>query len=95
MDKELFLLLVFLLFGSCASVPEKPEFKYDPPVEMWLVYFESGHLSREEFLCLIMGGFAVKEMEAVKITAYQRKNGMSSLARKTRTKVDEEISKEQ
>jgi hypothetical protein len=94
MKMALFLLLVFLLFGSCAGVPERQVFNYVPPVEIWLAYFESGHLSREEFLCLIMGGFAVKEMEALKIMTHQRNNGMSSLARKTRMNVGEEITKE-
>jgi hypothetical protein len=96
MKTALFLLVVFLLSGSCATVPEEPEFNYSPPMEMWLVYFEPGRLSGEEFLCLIKGSFAVKEMEAMKITASRRGNdgGMSVLARKTRMKVDESISGE-
>ena len=94
MKMVLFLLLVFLLSQSCATVPKKPEFSYSPPVEIWLIYFESGRLSGEEFLCLIRGSFAVKEMEAMKIIASLRRDGgMSVLARKTRMEVDKEISK--
>jgi hypothetical protein len=94
MKMALSLLLVFLLFGSCTTFPEKPEFNYNPPVEIWLVYFESGRLSKAEFLCLIKGSFAVKEMEALKITASLRRDGgMGELARKTRMKTDEAISK--
>jgi hypothetical protein len=65
-------------------------------VEIWLAYFESGRLSKEEFLCLVKGSFAVKEMEAIKIIAYQRGDGgMRELARKTRIKVDGLISDEE
>jgi hypothetical protein len=51
-------------------------------------------LSGEEFLCLIRGSFAVKEMEAIKLAASRRRSGgMSVLAEKTKMKVDEEIRK--
>jgi hypothetical protein len=72
MKMALFLLLLFLLFGSCMAAPERTEFNYNPPVESWLVYFESGRLSGEEFLCLVRGSFAVKEMEALKIMTSRR-----------------------
>jgi hypothetical protein len=94
MKMALFLLLLFLLFGSCMTAPERTEFNYNPPVESWLVYFESGRLSGEEFLCLVRGSFAVKEMEALKIMTFRRRGGgMGELARKTRMKTDEAISK--
>jgi hypothetical protein len=91
----IFSLLVFLLLGSCATVREKPEFNYHPPIEEWVNYFEAGYLSKEQFLDLIKGSFAMKEMEALKIIASWRSDGgMSALARKTRIKVDEEINKD-
>jgi hypothetical protein len=94
MKAAIFSLLIFLLFGSCATVREKPEFSYSPPVELCLEYFESGCLSREEFLCLIRGSLAVKEMEALKIIASRRREGgMYALAKETRIKVDESMAR--
>jgi hypothetical protein len=59
----------FFLLGSCSTVPEKPEFNYRPDAELWLIQFELGYLSREDFLTLLSGGFGAKEMEALKIAA--------------------------
>jgi hypothetical protein len=57
MKTGLFLLSAFFLFASCSTVPEKLGFAYNPPIELWVEHFESGDLSREEFLRLVRGEF--------------------------------------
>jgi hypothetical protein len=66
----LFLVLAsLLLFNSCSTVPKKTELNYRPDAELWLALFESGCLSREDFLTLLSGGFDAKETEVLKIAA--------------------------
>jgi hypothetical protein len=93
-----FVFIVLAVLNSCSTTPPvsiEPELEY-PPIEKWLTYYEKGQISREEFLCLIQGGFDVKKMETLKFIYINRDKtgGMYKLARKTKIKVDEEIRNE-
>jgi hypothetical protein len=86
------LLPILVLFGSCSTAPQKLEHELNPPVEEWLDAFEAKCLSKEHCLILIRGVFDVQKMEVLKKIGFQRKNGMSALARVTKKKIDESIS---
>jgi hypothetical protein len=63
-------------------------------MEEWLEAYRAGHLSKEQCLGLIRGKFKVQKTEAVKIVICRQPNGMSSLARETRKRLDARISED-
>jgi hypothetical protein len=90
-QKAALCLLILVFFGACSTAPKNMEISDNPPVEVWLYTLETGRLTKEQFLVLAKGVFAVQKMEVVKIIGCRRKSGMSALARETRKKVDESM----
>jgi hypothetical protein len=63
-------------------------------MEKWLEAYEAGHLAKEQCLVLVRGRFEVQKTTAVKIVVSRQADGMSSLARETRKKLDARISED-